>query len=373
VRINDLVVGVNIALGLQPVTNCGAFANTEGKVTVSQLIQGVNNSLRGCPPADTPTATPSNTPGAPTMTPVVGTPTITPTPGGSCPLTPGVYTVTQLDGGTLQAYTFAPYAFPSGGTIVEDVKAASPPDCLHDVVIPFPGGFSAPNFCIPALMFTTSVTQRACGIGKIDSNGGGDFETTEAADTSDTSGTCNLPHAPCSNGLNAGIRVDVTIGDDMPDTCSGGATANALVSVPVHTVSWADTSGGTYLGCPGNGVLNPGDMVAAEFDQILDFTTDTATGKWMDLDGDGCTIAGFGPPAGFRQTGKCMDLSKINTGTLAVTTVATGEFGATGGLFDGTFTTKLPNAVDGPDAPLNATCDPAPVINFDGTATRCIP
>ena len=56
VRINDLVVGVNIALGLQPVTNCEAFANDQGKVTVSQLIQGVNNSLRGCPPADTPTA-----------------------------------------------------------------------------------------------------------------------------------------------------------------------------------------------------------------------------------------------------------------------------------------------------------------------------
>ena len=161
VRINDLVVGVNIALGLQPVTNCPAFANGQGKVTVSQLIQGVNNSLRGCPPADTPTATPSNTPGEPTMTPVVGTatpavptltpvvgtPTITPTPGGSCPLTPAS---TRSPNSRRHAadHTFAPYAFPSGGTIVEDVKPASAPDCVHEVVVPFPGGFSAPNFCV---------------------------------------------------------------------------------------------------------------------------------------------------------------------------------------------------------------------------------
>jgi hypothetical protein len=46
----------------------------------------------------------------------------------------------------------------------------------------------------------------------------------------------------------------------------------------------------------GNGVFDGSDMIAAEFDQILDFTTDTATGSWSDLDPDGCSIAGFDPP-----------------------------------------------------------------------------
>jgi hypothetical protein len=58
VTINDLILGVNIALGSQPVSACEAFANGEGEVTIAQLIQGVNNALEGCPPpADTPTAT----------------------------------------------------------------------------------------------------------------------------------------------------------------------------------------------------------------------------------------------------------------------------------------------------------------------------
>jgi hypothetical protein len=50
VTVSDLIVGVNIALGNQPVTNCPAFdANRSGTVTVNELIQGVGNALNGCP------------------------------------------------------------------------------------------------------------------------------------------------------------------------------------------------------------------------------------------------------------------------------------------------------------------------------------
>jgi len=174
------------------------------------------------------------------------------------------------------------------------------------------------------------------------------------------------------NGADSHIRVDITVGDGIPDTCSTG-TANSLVTIPVHTKSWTDNSGGTFMGCPGNGVFGPGDLTVAEFDQILDFTTDTAVGKWMDIDGDGCSLAGTGPAAGFTATGTCIDLTKLNTASTAVTVVASGGFGATGGLFDGSFTTKLPSKLSGPAAPLGATCSPAPVINFSGMATRCIP
>jgi hypothetical protein len=50
VTIDDLVRGVNIALGVLPVTNCPAFdPNNDGEVTISELVTGVNNSLNNCP------------------------------------------------------------------------------------------------------------------------------------------------------------------------------------------------------------------------------------------------------------------------------------------------------------------------------------
>ena len=415
VSISNLILGVNIALDSQPVSACEAFANAEHQVTISQLIQGVNNALAGCPATPTATmpgvSTPTNTsgpgtptntsgPGTPTNTPVSSTPTDTPvsstptntvgadtptaspsstvqptpteTAGPQCPLAAGAYTVTQVTGGKLAVYGFAPFPFPAGGSIVQDVKAASLPDCVHDVVVSASGGFTAPNFCVPALNLTTSVTQTGCGVGKLDSNGGSDFDTNEVGDTSDTTGPCNLPHPSCTAGANSSLRVDITVGNGAPDSCVSG-TVNALITVPVHTKSWSDMSGGTFNGCPGDGVFNGTDTVVAEFDQILDFTTASGAGKWMDLDGDGCSLAGLGPASGYTDTGTCMDATKLNTAEVAVITVATGEFGSTGGTFDGSFSTNLPNTVSGPAAPLGATCATAPVINYSGMATRCIP
>lgn len=55
VDISDLIVGVDIVLGLDPVSTCPSFENALGTVDVSQLIQGVNNVLNGCPGTPTPT------------------------------------------------------------------------------------------------------------------------------------------------------------------------------------------------------------------------------------------------------------------------------------------------------------------------------
>jgi len=49
VGINELVIGVNIALDLTPASACVAFQDQGGMVTISQLIKGVNNALNGCP------------------------------------------------------------------------------------------------------------------------------------------------------------------------------------------------------------------------------------------------------------------------------------------------------------------------------------
>jgi hypothetical protein len=50
VSINELIVGVNIALGTFSVDECVAFdANGDGMVGINELIQAVNNALGGCP------------------------------------------------------------------------------------------------------------------------------------------------------------------------------------------------------------------------------------------------------------------------------------------------------------------------------------
>src|SRR5215475_11198096 len=77
VEINNLILGVNIALGAQPVRACEAFADARGEVHITQLIMGVNNALTGCPAEATPTET--ATTAAPTATPTGAEPTATAT------------------------------------------------------------------------------------------------------------------------------------------------------------------------------------------------------------------------------------------------------------------------------------------------------
>ena len=49
VTINELITGVNIALGSQPPSACPIFdANSNGQVEINELIAGVNNALNGC-------------------------------------------------------------------------------------------------------------------------------------------------------------------------------------------------------------------------------------------------------------------------------------------------------------------------------------
>ncbi len=91
VTVDELILGVNIALGSIGVNACVVFDNDQsGEVTIDELIAGVNNALNGCPAVirtETPTQapTPTNTPEVvPSDTPTVevvatATPTLTPT------------------------------------------------------------------------------------------------------------------------------------------------------------------------------------------------------------------------------------------------------------------------------------------------------
>jgi hypothetical protein len=386
VAINELVTGVGISLGSLPLSACEVLdANGSEAVEINELILAVSNSLNDCRPPG-----PTNTPGT-------GVPT--PTPTGSpndCPLDPGRYTITQGTGGWLRVATFSEFPFPAGGTLVLDVGAGDA-NCRHPVVIPGEGGFDAPAFCIPALGLTTHVAQDACGVGQIASEGGADYTVNEIGDTSDTNGPCNFPQETCVTfaGEDSSVRVNITVGDGTPDTCDSG-TANAIVAVPVHTVTWLEqVMPGTPGQCPGvDGTYDPDtsmgdqfpDMLVVEFDQVLDFTTDTTVATWDDLDDDGCGLAGLGPATGFAVgeppvcfpmatpdplgcRGACMDLT-----AQTVTTVASGTVGSNGSpTFDITFVTYLPNTYEGPDTTTTpATCASPPVINFGGSADRCL-
>ena len=337
VEINELIIGVNIALGNLPVSQCPSFdCENNGTVPINCLIQGVNNALDGCP-------------------------------SGNCPLAAGAYTITQVTGGTLNVSTLSTIAFPpsdivpEAGSFVFDVGPANQPDCIHNVVVPFPGGLTVPNFCVPVFGFTVRLEQNGCGIGQIDSNGGSDYTVQEVGDTS-SEPICNNQQE-CINGIDSKVRVDVTVGDGVADTCPAGA-ANAIVTIPVHTLSWLSS---TAI-CPA-AEFNPAtDLVVLDVNQILDLTTDTNRAQWMDLSGDGCSIAGSGPAAGLSGTGGCFDL-----GAKSVTLAASGPVGAANPpLYDFTFTGTLPNSVSAPNPPLGATCASPPLIDFTGTVTRCL-
>jgi hypothetical protein len=49
VTVEELIIGVNIALGTAPLDLCPQFdSDNSGDVTVEELVQGVNNALGTC-------------------------------------------------------------------------------------------------------------------------------------------------------------------------------------------------------------------------------------------------------------------------------------------------------------------------------------
>src|SRR5215831_10377435 len=67
VAVNELVLGVTIALGSSPITACPSYdVNGDGVLGVDELVSAVNDAQQGCPGAPTPT--PPQGPGAATPT-----------------------------------------------------------------------------------------------------------------------------------------------------------------------------------------------------------------------------------------------------------------------------------------------------------------
>src|SRR4029077_10591054 len=89
-----------------------------------------------------------------------------------CPIEAGTYTLTGTSGAVLRVGPLPEISLSAGGTVVLDVKPASQPHCFHEVVVPFPGGFTSPAYCIPGTGYTARLVQRACGVGQIAPSGG---------------------------------------------------------------------------------------------------------------------------------------------------------------------------------------------------------
>lgn len=95
VAINELILGVNIALGSSGLDACPSYdANGNQAVGVEELITAVNNALDGCSGGPTRTATPTSPPVTGGATPSV-TPTATWTPASGPSIT--FFGVTNAD------------------------------------------------------------------------------------------------------------------------------------------------------------------------------------------------------------------------------------------------------------------------------------
>jgi cysteine-rich repeat protein len=131
VAINELILGVSIALGTQPGSACAAFQNDSGMVDISQLVKGVNNALGSCPASGTPTATPSGGTPGPTNTPSVG-----PSVCGNGIIEPGETCDdgNTEDGDNCPATCIIHECQSTSSTLDVDVVVQLPPDTLAGVL-----------------------------------------------------------------------------------------------------------------------------------------------------------------------------------------------------------------------------------------------
>jgi hypothetical protein len=265
---------------------------------------------------------------------------------------------------------------------VQDVGAGDA-SCVHQTVVPYPGGYTVAPFCIAALDFTIEISQTGCGVGRIDSNGGSDFTVSEIADSSSPV-VCKLPQTPfCSTSASSDddMQIDVTVGNGSTDMCAAPGTANAAVSIPVQTVVWQAVG----FDCPDNdGRYDPGtDTLITSFPQIFDLTTDATSADFQDLDADGCCIAGIGPAGNknpcaaggsgpMTASGSCADFSGLDAAGTDLTLVATGAVGASSPLHDMTYKMILPSEMTTVGPNFAAACASPPPIDFAGKVTRCV-
>jgi hypothetical protein len=163
VTVDELILGVNIALGKQPLSSCPVFdRNGDGEITVDELVAGVLSALYGCPatPSPSPTFTPrptvvasatrTLTPSATSSSTATPTATATPTFGGLM-LDPRAVSVAPGDQVTLMVTLSQPAAHATtlDVTVADAAVATAAP----------------PMLTIPLGATSTSLTIRGVSVG----------------------------------------------------------------------------------------------------------------------------------------------------------------------------------------------------------------
>jgi len=235
VAINELIIGVGIALGSRPPADCPAFQNASGMVDITQLIRAVNFALNGCPRVAT--VTPTET--------ISVAPTATATPVGTIEAI-GTHHCTLKTGNTAshiavnRAGFDQPSVLPLVGSI--DVTCGS-------------GGSDgrAACSCSPGTFQPIGIQ----GIGKVC------IEPSAAA----------CPQAPvaCSAG-GSGLSLIATVGGNV-GTCTGNADCAATCASTCGTSAAISgctgfCSAGTMQACNNNASCAPNDGVCNGADPV---------------------------------------------------------------------------------------------------------
>ena len=201
--------------------------------------------------------------------------------------------------GTLRMANLHPFVVPSGVRIV--MNAGPPaPGCAHDVVLPA-NGFVWPNVDVPAIGFCSAMITVGCtsgtavGAGSLwDGHAPAGLARTDVESSADTSdGICDPREPSCGTaGANQLGNVDMVF---EPSASSGVRT---VVQVRTRSQTWVDTTCSPSLpdGCCAASTYDPaaGDVLVSQVDLVLGLTTDSATAAFVDQNGDGCALAGFG-------------------------------------------------------------------------------
>jgi len=274
--------------------------------------------------------------------------------GGGCCAAARITTVSS--NGTLVVSTLPAFPFPPNVQTVIEVGAADS-GCKHTGIIPS-GGFSVPVFCIPGLMYTSSVTPTGCAAGGADGQAvvwdnnapTSDPNVTRVGDTSD--GVCNPAGETC-NTATGGAGAN-TLGDI--NTSRGGSPSHTgkidtQVDIPVDSLTWQAAD----LSCPdSDGMYNPGtDTPITHFQFILSPTTGLSSATFTDLNGDSCSRAGNGPNSqtatGAAASGPCCVVGQATT--VASTGVA---FSGGAPLYDLSFKSITPTTISACGTPSSA-------------------
>jgi hypothetical protein len=122
VTVDEIVLGVNIALSSAALSTCPVFdANGDGEVTVEEIIVAVNNALTSCPVMPTATSTPRPS-ATSTVTPIPTIPIPTNTPRPTLTLAP-TFTPTST---RQPSPTNTPTVIPSSTQTPTVVEASTP-------------------------------------------------------------------------------------------------------------------------------------------------------------------------------------------------------------------------------------------------------